>query len=219
MYARRVRTAAFGSTELLRRRPARWSWAPILTYLLAVAVIEWLRQVSAWPRIADLASSPAEVAAGQLWTLLTSGLVVAGDPVAQLVATAIVVVLLVRRGGARAFWVAAGLGHVGATLMAYAGVGVVWLVAEPDVDAVVRAPDFGISCVWAGALGALVAGGGRSGHEPLHMLAAALCVAAFVVAIPFSSDLAGIEHALAFLLGAGWSLRAARSASPVVSRA
>ncbi len=172
-----------------------------VAYLAAVTAFEVLRRGEHGPRIADLSSSPAGVASGHLWRLLTSGLVVAGDPEVQIAGAGIAAAAVLALLGPGAFWRAALAGHVGATLVAYAGVGVVWLVSRADVDAVVDAPDYGISCVWAGTLGALVAAGVR-GPARRPMPGVALVAAAlFVTATAFSSDLAGVEHALAFLLG------------------
>jgi len=170
-------------------------------YLTTVMIFEVLRRGGQGLEATDLASSPAGVAAGHLWPLLTSGLVIAGDPVVQLAgagAAATAVVLLLGPG---AFWRAALAGHVGATLVAYAGVGVIWLVSRADVDAVVDAPDYGISAVWAGSLGALVAAGVRGPRRPPTLAVGLAAMVLFVTATPFSSDLAGIEHALAFVLG------------------
>jgi hypothetical protein len=175
--------------------PSRAGAVAAAAYVGGVAVLEVARGL----RPGDLASSPSGVAAGRVWQLVTSGLVVAGDPVVQLPAVALVIAVVVAMYGPGAFWRAALAGHIGATLVVYAGVGVLWLVWRSQVDTVLDAPDYGISCVWAGAAGALVAGPTRS--RALRRLGIA-AAAAFVVTAPFASDLAGAEHVVAFAMGA-----------------
>lgn len=183
-----------------------------LAYLGSVGTLELARSSGWGPRAEDLASSPAGVLSGQEWRLLTSGFVVAGDPVVQIAATSAVVAAVLVTLGAGAFWRAAFVGHVVATLVAYAGIGVLWLVSRGDVDAVVDAPDYGISCVWAGALGVLVAGTIRRGPRSARVCALA-AVAVFAAVIPFGDDLAGVEHGLAFALGALVGVRLRRQAA------
>lgn len=192
-----------GAERAAHRPLARAGAAAAGAYLLLVAALEIARADGIGPSVADIASSPAGVAAGRLWELLSSGLLVAGDPVVQLVAMAPVVALVVALLGPGTFWRAAFAGHVVATLLAYAGVGVLWVVARADVDSVVDAPDYGVSCVWAAALGALLAGTLR---RPWVRWLGVAATAAFAVLVPFSRDLAGIEHLLAFALGAAVTL-------------
>jgi hypothetical protein len=170
-------------------------------YLLLVAVLAVLRRASGWPDPQALASSPADLATGHVWSLITSGLVVAGEPTVQLAATALTVALVIQLLGASAFWAAALAAHVGSAVIAYAGVGVLWLVAGADVDALVEAPDYGISCVWAGAAGALAAAAFRRRSARVRVLAPVAIGAGVGIVAP-AAGLAGVEHGLAFALGA-----------------
>jgi hypothetical protein len=113
---------------------------------------------------------------------------------------------------------AAAAAHLGSAVLAYAGIGILWLVQRSDVDGVVDAPDYGISCVWAGAIGALVAAGLGSGRVRERALAVA-AIGLFYVVFGASGGLAGVEHVLAFALGAAvtWALgrrAATRSLAP-----
>lgn len=171
-----------------------------VAYFAAVAAIAVARGLGGAPHAGLLASSPAGVVRGELWKLFTSGLVVSGPVGAELPAAAAIAALAVRRLGARTFWVAAVLGHVGATLLAYVGVGVVWLAARADVDGVVDVPDYGISCVSLAAVGALVGEAMRARRESVGLAAVAAGIAVLAV-LGFGSGLAGIEHVLAFTLG------------------
>lgn len=191
-------------------------------YLVILTAAELGRTELGVPDPRALASTPAGVAGGDVLPLLSSGLVVAGAPLPQLAALAIVAGALIRLSGAATFWRAAAAGHVGATVLAYAGVGVVWLLARRDVEGVIEAPDYGISCVWDGALGALGATVVRASHHGRGVARAVLglSLATFVVALPFSWGLVGVEHVLALALGAlvaEWTrARRPRGAQPVV---
>ena len=146
---------------------------------------------------------------------MTSAFVVAGSPVVQLAATAVLLGAVIRLYGAGLFWLTAAAGHLGATLLTYAGVGVLWLVSRADVDSVVDAPDYGISAIWSAALGALAVGAAASPKWRRPALAAtAVCLVALLAPTPFAGDLGGVEHVVAFALGAAvtrWRLRAVRT--------
>lgn len=170
-------------------------------YLVALVGLEVLRRTASWPDPDLLASTPSGVARGDLEALLTSALVVAGAPFAQILGTAVTAVLVIRRLGARVFWATALAAHVGATLIAYLGVGLLWFVARGDVDHVVDQPDYGISCVWAGSVGALLAAHLAERH-PRVLAAVATGVGLLLALVPPSGGLAAVEHGLAFALGA-----------------
>ena len=177
--------------------------ALIAAYVLSVAVFTLTSHALGEPEVADLASSPQKVADGKLWTLLTSAFLVDGPPVVQLVAAAVLAAVLVHFRGSFVFWRAALAGHVTATLLTYIGVGALWLADHRAIGGVVTSPDYGISCVWAGGLGALAAGAWSArGNAPRAqgVVAGALLLLALLTV--FSTGLAQIEHVLAFALGA-----------------
>lgn len=172
-------------------------------WLTAVAGIALAQALHHGPRDANLAATPARLASGRLWPLVTSAFVVAGQPFVQLAATALLLTAVVRLHGAGVFWLAAAAGHIGATLVTYAGVGLVWLVSRADVDSVVEAPDYGISAVWSAALGALaISAAATPRWRRITILATVVCLAALVTPTPLDGDLAGVEHVVAFGLGA-----------------
>lgn len=171
-----------------------------MAYLLAVAVIDVLRSDGEGPVVRALASSPSGVASGHVGRLVTSGLVIAGDPGARVLGPLVVAVAALVLLGPSIFWWAAFVGHVLATLVAYAGIGVLWLVDRSAVAAVVDAPDYGISCVVAGSFGVLLAAVVRRRPRVQIGGAIAACAAVAVVA-PFGDGLARAEHALAIVLG------------------
>jgi hypothetical protein len=198
-----------------RVRLARWiGTGGAIGYLGLVAAFEAERSAGGGPQVHDLASSPSGLLSGEAWRLLSSGLIVAGEPVAQLALTTVAVIAVLVLFGPGLFWRAAFAGHVVATLVAYLGVAVLWLVARPDVDQVVDAPDYGISCVLAGMLGALTGAGLRRSGKPWAVAGAAAATALILAAVtPIGYDLAGAEHGLAFVLGGIVGRRTAVSVS------
>jgi hypothetical protein len=168
--------------------------ATVAAYLLVLALI----QATGWPDWETLASSPNEIARGQVWLLLTSGLVIDGLPWAQWSVLAIVLgTALVVLGTAR-LWIVALSAHVGATLIAYVGVLVLWLVDSGSVVGTAGQADYGISVIIAGELGALAAVGGRR----IALLVGAAALVAFGIGVADSSALANAEHLLGFAVGA-----------------
>jgi hypothetical protein len=173
-----------------------------VAWLGVVAALGATRRVAGWPAVHDFASSPADVARGRVWSLVTSGLLVTRDPIVQLVAAALLTVAAIQALGPATFWLAAAAGHLGSALLAYAGIGLLWLLGRAGVDSVADAPDFGISCVVIGVLGALIVT--ASGRR----LAVAAGVAIWAMIPPFG--LSAVEHALAFALGAAAAAAATR---------
>jgi membrane associated rhomboid family serine protease len=188
-----------------RVRPVSLGAVLAAIWLLAVGVIAVVQTATGDPRPAELASTPDSVAHGALWTLLSSGLLIAGAPAAQLAGTALVVAAVLRLLGGAAFWAIALVGHVGATLLTYLAVGLLSLVAAGDVDRAIDAPDYGISAVWAACLGALAVVAAVRRSRALGVAAAALAATAlllFAVFIPQAGGVAAAEHLLALALGA-----------------
>ena len=201
-------TAGVASEKRLRPdSPRSVGVASIAAYIAAVGACEITRRTAGFPEPSDVALSPAALAAGKVWLLLTSAFLVSGPPLAELAGLTLAAVLLVRRAGPAAFWRAAIAGHVIATLVAYAGVGVLWLADRATVVAVVHDRDFGVSGVWLGVLGALFAVTWRSLRADLHRagdrILAFACVTAPAIGTIFFPPLSGAEHALAFAAGAG----------------
>jgi hypothetical protein len=149
---------------------------------------------------AALQSSADLVADGEVWRLLTSGLVVDGIAAPQIALTAVVAFVVVHRQGAMIWWAAVLVGHVGSALLAYAIIGIAILLGSDGAQAAADDPDFGISCVLGASLGALFASGYR-----------VLGAVGFALLLPFSLDWYGPEHPLSFALGAAVCLRASRS--------
>jgi len=168
--------------------------ASVVAYLAALAVV----QATGEPDRRTLASSPGEIADGEAWLLLTSGLVIDGLPWLQLAVLALVLAVALERLGALRLWTVALAAHIGAALIAYAGIGVLWLVDRGLVESVVDEPDYGVSVVLAGELGALAVAGGRR----MALFVGAFVLAGIGIGVSDSSLLANVEHLLGFVLGA-----------------
>jgi hypothetical protein len=139
------------------------------------------------------------VARGQVWRLLTSGLVVEGVAAPQIALTGLAVAAVVQLEGPLVWWGSALVGHVGSALIAYAVIGLAIVVGSSSAEAAADDDDFGISCVLGATLGALLASGLRRRDRTL----AGVGLLGLVVLLPFSIDWYGPEHPLSFALGAG----------------
>lgn len=174
-------------------------------WLATVALLAALRAATGWAAPDALAASPQALVAGRVWLLPASGLIVAGAaPALQIAGTALLGWVVLRRIGARAFWAVAVVAHVGATLITYAAIGVLWLVDAHAARPFVDVPDYGISAVSAGCAGAVVvvgALGAPARRRPALALGAA-CLLTFAVLVPADGELADVEHLVAFTLGA-----------------
>ena len=93
------------------------------------------------------AASAAKIAAGEIWLLPASALVVDRPLYVGLVAFGLLGFAALWICGTRVFWVAAVVGHVGSTLAVYAIIGASRLT-DPDVFAsAVARQDFGVSAM------------------------------------------------------------------------
>jgi hypothetical protein len=191
---------------MLRRPPLPGAAALAAgVWLGVVAGLAVVRAATGWAAPGVLAASPDALAAGRVWLLPSSGLIVAGAaPALQIAGTALLGWIVLRRFGGRVFWAVALAAHVGATLITYAAIGALWLVDAHAARPVLDVPDYGISAVWAGCAGALAAAGalGALARRRLALALGAACLLTFVVLVPADGELSDIEHLVAFAAGA-----------------
>jgi hypothetical protein len=159
--------------------------------------------------VGAMAFSPADLVSGKLWLLPLSGVIVDGNTWSQLAMLTEVAAALVVLADARTFWRAAILGHVGSTFIAYAILGVLALTVPTAIGGLFQAPDYGVSCIWAGSVGALaVIAARRCSSRPAKMAVAAAVSAPLILVLTAgfvtpagTVNLATLEHSLAFVLG------------------
>jgi hypothetical protein len=166
-------------------------------YFVAVIVFTILER-SGTVAVGDVQASADLVADGEVWRLLSSGLVVEGFVVPQIALAALAAGIVIRLEGAVLWWCAALVGHVGSALLAYAIIGLAIALGSGGAEAAADDPDFGISCVLGATLGAIFAIGYRRKDTPL----VAIGLIGGIVLLPFSLDWYGPEHPLSFMLGA-----------------
>jgi hypothetical protein len=162
------------------------------------------------------------VAGGRLWSLITSALDPEGPlPLLQVAAAAGAAALLIACVGPLVWWAAALAGHVGSALVAYGAIGLASALGSGGAEHAAARPDFGISCVLGGTIGALLVTGAAglharraAGRRPRLVDRAAILAGALgVLAIlPFAAGWYGIEHPLAVVLGAAAAWRLTRRA-------
>jgi hypothetical protein len=191
------------SVQVARPSLAGWSsGAALFAVVAALTAAIHAHTLSIGP----FASSAARVAAGKLWLLVSSALVIDRPVAVGLVAFGLIAAAALRVCGARTFWVTAVAGHVGSTLLVYAIIGLSRLADPHLFSSAVATPDFGVSAMqgaWVGALAATAWLRSGSALGPRAATAVAVCIVAGVAWLlhPDPSVLT-FEHVFAFLIGA-----------------
>jgi hypothetical protein len=197
----------------LRRRLSPAGIALVI-YLGAVVVVALLPANAHRTLVTALAFSPRDLVSGRLWLLPLSAVVIDGETWLQVAVLAQAAVALAVVAGAGTFWRAAIVAHVGSTLIAYAILRVLSVADHPATGDLFRDPDYGVSCVWLGSVGALAVVCARSWASAHAKVALAATLGAPILALVAAGfvtpagtlDLASVEHLFAFPLGAfaGW---------------
>jgi hypothetical protein len=152
-----------------------------------------------------LAASAREVLRGQVWRLLTSGVMAERPVAASLVSFCLLASLTLVLCGSRILWLSAIAGNVGSALLAYLLIGAVRLADSGALAAEWRARDYGVSAISAAWLGAIAATGWRTGRSSTARAAIILgCVAigAFGYTVHPGITVLASEHVTAFAIGA-----------------
>jgi hypothetical protein len=179
-------------------------------FVLVVVAATTARSLG-WIGINAIAASPARVAAGNFWSLIVSGLFVQKPLMLSLVAFAALGSLTLLACGGRVLAVAALLGHVCSTLLAYGGLALIRAFSPETFQATWTAPDYGVSAITAAWLGAIAcvfwrrSRPGAAGKAPIVLWC--LAIAAAGVMIRRHLNVLDSEHAVAFAIGILVSLR------------
>jgi hypothetical protein len=173
-------------------------------YIAAVIVVAVIRDTVGNPVVIRLASTPSALAHGAWWQLFTSGLVVDGPILPQVLAVAVLGALSIYFRGSLLFWLTALIGHIFGTLITYLGVGVAWLIHPSWVSGLLRQEDYGISLIWCAALGMVAAAawlGPDSSRRHFYRPTVALGATVIMTVVTwYSVGLARYEHLTAFAL-------------------
>lgn len=198
----RRRPSPTGGVRRGRTSPAGWASAGL--FFGVVGGLTLAIRAHELP-LGFFAASGEKIAAGEIWLLAASALVVDRPVYVGLVAFGLIGFAALRICGTRLFWVVAVAGHIGSTLSVYAIIAVSRL-SDPDVfPGVVARPDFGVSAMQGAWVGALAATGwDRAGGDSRTrgLVAAGVCALAAVAWLlhPDPSILT-TEHLFAFLIG------------------
>lgn len=186
----------------------RGTWLDRLLIGLAVA---YFAVAAVWDFGDWVRSSADEVADGRVWVLFTSSLEVAGSlPLLQILLGAAVAAAVIVREGPRLWWVVALVGHVGSGLIAYGIIGLAELLLDStSAQRVADDADYGVSCVLAASLGALMMSGAialtrRRGRRARRWDGAAFGagVLGMIGLLPMSFGWYDVEHPISYALGA-----------------
>jgi hypothetical protein len=154
---------------------------------------------------ASVAASPLRLAHGHVWLLVTSGLLAERPLGPSIISFAFLASLALVVCGSRAVWVAAALGHVGSTLVAYLVIALAWALNPSDLRGVIESRDYGVSAVSAAWLGAIAAAGWRARGQTvagrLAIVISCLGVALFAYSLHPGLTFFASEHAIAFAVG------------------
>jgi type IV secretory pathway VirB2 component (pilin) len=155
--------------------------------------------------LSDLASSPHAVAEARLWSLVTSALLVSSPVFWSLLSFALFGALMLRFCGARILLVSALAGHIGSTLVVYALLALARTFDPRAFEALLKAPDYGVSAVSAAWLGALASVSWRARSRTVRgKIATGLAVvgvALFGVYLRRHLVFFDLEHVVAFGIG------------------
>jgi hypothetical protein len=189
-------------------------WIDVALTLLAAA---YFVAIAVWNFGPSVYASVDDVEDGRVWLLVTSALEVDGRrPLLQVGLTALVAACVIVREGPRLWWSAALSAHVASALVAYGVIGIATGLGSDSAERVADDPDYGVSCVLAGSLGALLVSGllgMRAGSVVHGARADRVAVAAGAVGLlgllTVTFGWYDMEHPLAFAVGAivTWVLR------------
>ena len=190
---------------------SRPSAAGVLSVLLLVATWTMLTVAHAeklFPT-SEVAASPSRVRNGEVWLLVTSGLLVQRPIALSLVSFVVLALLVVIVCGPKVLWLSAIIGHVFSTVIAYGLLAAVRLADHTAYASLQHSPDYGVSAIAAAWLGAIACtawprrGSSLRGKAAVVLSCAAVALFAWMVQRHVQRHLTFLdsEHGFAFALG------------------
>ena len=184
----------------LRKR----EWALLASLMTVVSALTAAERQRLIP-LSVLAASPHAVGEARLWSLLTSALLVQSPLFWSLGSFALLGALTLKVCGTRVLLISALAGHVASTLVVYALLALARTVDPRVFEAVLSAPDYGVSAISAAWLGAIASVSWRARDRTLRgKIATALAVVAtalFGWTLRRHLGFLDLEHVVAFGIG------------------
>lgn len=157
----------------------------------------------------EVAASPSRVAHGDIWLLVTSGLLVQRPIVLSLVSFVLLGVLVVVVCGPKVLWLSAVIGHVFSTVITYGLLAAVRLADHTAYSSLQRSPDYGVSAIAAAWMGSIACAAWERRASSLRGKAAVVLSCTAVVLFAWMVErhvqrhltFLDSEHAFAFALG------------------
>jgi hypothetical protein len=167
-----------------------------------------------------LAASPERFAQGRVWLLVSNGVLVQRPLLLSLISFALLSLFTLYLCGPRIYVASTVVGHVGATLLAYAVVAAAFALDRGAIRSVLNMPDYGVSAIQASWIGAIAATSWRRHGQTLRgrvlIVLACLAVTAFAWMLRSDLTLLDLDHLFAFVIGASFAAaRASRHTPPL----
>jgi hypothetical protein len=182
----------------------RREWVLLVSLITVVSALTAAERERLIP-LSVLAASPHAVGEARLWSLLTSALLVQSPLFWSLASFALLGALTLTVCGTRVLWISALAGHIASTLVVYALLALARTFDPRAFEALLRAPDYGVSAISAAWLGAIASVSWRARDRTLRgKVATALAVAAtalFGWMLHRHLSFLDLEHVVAFGIG------------------
>jgi hypothetical protein len=182
----------------------RREWVLLASLMTVVSALTAAERERVIP-LSVLASSPHAVGEAHLWSLLTSALLVQSPLFWSLASFALLGALTLKVCGTRALLISALAGHVASTLVVYALLALARTFDPRAFEAVLSAPDYGVSAISAAWLGAIASVSWRARDRTLRgKIGTALAVVAtalFGWTLRRHFSFLDLEHVFAFGIG------------------
>lgn len=189
---------------------SRREWVLLVSLMTVVSALTAAERERLIP-LSVLAASPHAVGEARLWSLLTSALLVQSPLFWSLASFALLGALTLKVCGTRVLLISALAGHVASTLVVYALLVLARQFDPRAFEAVVSAPDYGVSAISAAWLGAVASVSWRARDRTLRgkvaTAVAVLATALFGWMLRRHLSFLDLEHVVAFCIGVAVAVR------------